>query len=121
MFVYSFLAWCIHRIAVFNIVYINSIRELEKQVKLAIKDWLEAETITNEERQELESLKMLVSSRDFFFKTQADSITDKFVNKGFESHMASVQGCMFEDLGMELQKAFKAGIQYALKAQMDGE
>ena len=44
-----------------------------------------------------------------------DNVSDEWVNKGFDAHMARIQGCMFDDLGTELQKAFKAGIQYALK------
>lgn len=99
----------------------NSIRELEKQVKLAIKDWLEAETITNEERQELESLKMLVASRNFFFKTQADSITDEWVNEGFKNWENTLNPNTPLSPYDSMKLGFKAGIQYALKAQTEGE
>jgi len=99
----------------------NSIRELEKQVKLAIKDWLKAETITNEERQELESLKSLVESRNFFFKTQADSITDEWVNEGFKNWENTLNSNTPLSPYDSMKLGFKAGIQYALKTQTEGE
>lgn len=99
----------------------NSIKELEKQVKLAIKDWLEPTNLNVAERQRLKQLERLVASKDYFYKAMADNVSDEWVNKGFDAHMASIQGCMFDDLGTELQKAFKTGIQYALKATTEVE
>jgi predicted RNase H-like HicB family nuclease len=99
----------------------NSIRELKKNLRLAIKDWLEPISLTNEERQRLESLERLVRSEYYFYKTMADNLSEEWVKKGFDAHMASIQGCMFEDLQKELKKSFKAGIQYALEAPTEGE
>ena len=50
----------------------NSIKELEKQVKLAIKDWLEPTSLTVDERQRLESLERLVCSMDDFYKAMSE-------------------------------------------------
>jgi predicted RNase H-like HicB family nuclease len=55
----------------------NSIRELEKQVRSAIKDWLEPTSLNVAERQRLESLERLVASKDYFYKAMAENVSDE--------------------------------------------
>jgi hypothetical protein len=94
---------------------------------VAIKDWLEPVSLTNEEQQELESLKSLVASRNFFFKTQADNVSEEWVNKGVEKHLQEpltppwFSAVQKDSYKMGARNGFKAGIQYAFKAQTEGE
>lgn len=112
----------------------NNFRQLERQVRSAIKDWLEPTSLSVAERQRLESLERLVRSKDYFYKAMADSVSDEYVEDGFLAYVAQSSRLdikYFTDKPIEerwqdredsLQRdAFKAGIEYALKAQVEGE
>jgi predicted RNase H-like HicB family nuclease len=105
----------------------NSIKELEKQVKLAIKDWLEPTSLTVAERQRLEQLERLVASKDYFYKAMAENISEEWIEKGFESwytkrcNCGNVCLCTPPTPYESMRSGFKAGIQYALKAPTEGE
>ena len=103
----------------------NNIRELEKQVRSAIKEWLEPTSLNVAERQRLEQLERLVASKDYFYKAMADNVSDEYVEKCIEQFLESKKIehglsfiCSTDTL---LREAIKAGIQYALKAQVEGE
>jgi predicted RNase H-like HicB family nuclease len=98
----------------------ETLTELDKNVKLAIKDWLEPTSITVAKRQRLEQLERLVASKDYFCKALAENFSDELVNKGFKQW-----GMGYSYLNDNKYKiasdAFTAGIKYALKAQSEGQ
>ena len=99
----------------------KTIPQLEKNLRLAIETWLKPIALLNKERQRLESLERLVSSKDYFYKAMAENVSDEWVKKGYEEWVDYYWGGMSPEHGDIVNDAFKAGIQYALKAQVNGE
>jgi hypothetical protein len=105
----------------------NNFRQLEKQVRSAIKDWLEPTSLNVAERQRLESLERLVRSKDYFYKSMAENVSEEWIEKGFESwytkrcNCGNVCLCTPPTPYESMRSGFKAGIQYALKAPTEGE
>ena len=101
----------------------NSMIELEKQVRSAIKDWLEPTSLNVAERQRLEQLERLVAVKDYFYKAMADNVSNEWIEKWFKEwwydNNASQHLCNkpYFDCGT----AFGAGVQYALKATTESE
>jgi predicted RNase H-like HicB family nuclease len=102
----------------------ETLTELDKNVKLAIKDWLEPTTLNVVERQRLESLERLVRSKDYFYTAMADNVSEEWIEKGVEKFLESKKiehgitfVCSTDTL---VREAIKAGIQYALKALSKG-
>ena len=98
----------------------NNIRELEKQVRSAIKEWLEPTSLNVAERQRLEQLERLVAVKDYFYKAMADNVSDEWVNKGIK-HWGMGYTYLNDNEYKIASDAFKAGFQYALKATTEGE
>ena len=98
----------------------NDFRKLEKQVRSAIKEWIEPTSLNVAKRQRLEQLERLVASKDYFCKALAENFSDELVNKGFKQW-----GMGYSYLNDNKYKiasdAFTAGIKYALKAQSEGQ
>jgi hypothetical protein len=103
----------------------NNMRELEKQVRSAIKDWLEPTSLNVAERQRLEQLERLVAVKDYFYKAMADSVSDEYVEKCVQQFLESKKiehGISFVcSTDTMVREAIKAGIQYALKATTEGK
>ena len=103
----------------------NNMKELEKQVRSAIKDWLEPTSLNVAERQRLEQLERLVAVKDYFYKAMADSVSDEYVEKCVQQFLESKKiehGISFVcSTDTMVREAIKAGIQYALKATTEGK
>jgi hypothetical protein len=101
----------------------NNFRQLEKQVRSAIKGWLEPTSLNVAERQRLESLERLVASKDYFYKAMAENVSDEWIEKGFKEwwYDNDAKQHLCNKPYFDCGTAFGAGIQYALKAQVEGE
>jgi predicted RNase H-like HicB family nuclease len=95
----------------------KTIPQLEKNLRIAIETWLKPIALLNEERRRLESLERLVRSKDYFYKAMAENVSEEYVENGFNEwwHDRTNQENLLNMPVYDCGKAFKAGIQYALR------